>query len=489
MAATTPSTASANGCLDIGSRVQLFCDDWLIDRLSGARLVMHSPVRQEVAFTFDAPWERGIGSYPTIIKDGSQYRLYYSAGGEVDREYTCVAFSSDAIHWTRPDLGLFDFEGSKHNNIVWTGEANAYCESHNFSPFVDANPECKPDERYKAVSLTIMVPPGENDRRKVMMGFVSADGIHWKRVSEAPIMTDGSFDSHNTCFWDTNRKKYVCYLRIGREGYRSVALATSTDFLNWTKSEAIDLGKTPLEHFYTNGIEQYLRNPQLYVGFPMRFVPCKERGTVGYDQRVVDGLSDMVFMSSHDGFHWNRQFMEAFVRPGLEQHNWGGAHGNQTPAWHIQQTGPAELSIYWLERSGYYNMWLAEGLKKRPREKGKEVDAELRRGTLRLDGFASVNAGYKGGEVVTKPLKFSGKELALNVATSAVGSVKVEIQDLRGQPVPGFALRDCEPIWGDEIERVVSWKNGADVSKLSGKAVRLRFVLKDADLYSIRFRG
>ena len=112
----------------------------------------------------------------------------------------------------------------------------------------------------------------------------------------------------------------------------------------------------------------------------------------------------------------------------------------------------------------------------------------VRRGTLRLDGFASVNAPYAGGEFVTKPLTFSGKDLVLNVSTSAIGSVQVEVQSADGQPVKGFELAACPPIWGDEIERPVRWNDGGDLSSLAGKPVRLRFVMKDADLYAFRVK-
>ncbi len=99
-----------------------------------------------------------------------------------------------------------------------------------------------------------------------------------------------------------------------------------------------------------------------------------------------------------------------------------------------------------------------------------------------------MHAGYEPGELVTRPLEFSGKELVINFATSAAGTVRVEIQDVAGNPVPGFALVDCPEIFGDQLERSVAWKSGEDVSMLVGKPVRLRFVLQDADLYSIRFR-
>ncbi|MEO6785158.1 MAG: hypothetical protein ABI318_03405, partial [Chthoniobacteraceae bacterium] len=105
----------------------------------------------------------------------------------------------------------------------------------------------------------------------------------------------------------------------------------------------------------------------------------------------------------------------------------------------------------------------------------------------RLDGFVSVNAPMRGGELLTKPITFTGSKLALNFSSSAAGSIRVEIQDADGKALPGFALDDCEETFGDAIARIVTWKNGADVSSLAGKPVRLRFVLKDADLFALRF--
>jgi hypothetical protein len=64
--------------------------------------------------------------------------------------------------------------------------------------------------------------------------------------------------------------------------------------------------------------------------------------------------------------------------------------------------------------------------------------------------------------------------------------VRVEIQDAGGLPVPGFALDDCPEIIGDETARIVTWKGGGDLSALAGRPVRLRFAMKDADLFSLR---
>jgi hypothetical protein len=145
-------------------------------------------------------------------------------------------------------------------------------------------------------------------------------------------------------------------------------------------------------------------------------------------------------------------------------------------AWGILETRsdipgtPNELSLYSME--GYY----------------QGESCQMRRFTLRIDGFVSVQAPLSGGEVVTRPIVFQGKELVINFSTSAAGSVQIEIQNAEGKPIEGFSLEDSEEIYGDELERVVTWKSGSDVSKLAGKPSRLRFVIKDADIYSLQFR-
>ena len=135
----------------------------------------------------------------------------------------------------------------------------------------------------------------------------------------------------------------------------------------------------------------------------------------------------------------------------------------------VVPTGPAEISLYYKE----HNL--------RP-------TARFRRGGLRTDGFVSAYAPFGGGEMLTKPLAFAGSELVLNYATSAAGSLRVEVQDTEGRPLEGRSLADCGEIFGDEIERVVSWSGGSDVSDLAGTPVRLRLAMEEAHVYSLRFR-
>jgi hypothetical protein len=96
-----------------------------------------------------------------------------------------------------------------------------------------------------------------------------------------------------------------------------------------------------------------------------------------------------------------------------------------------------------------------------------------------------VNAPRAGGEVLTRTLVLQGNKLQVNFATSAVGTVKVEVTDPQGNPIKGFTADDCVEIYGDEVEQDVRW-NSADIRLLRGKPVRLRFLLSDADLYAFR---
>ena len=131
---------------------------------------------------------------------------------------------------------------------------------------------------------------------------------------------------------------------------------------------------------------------------------------------------------------------------------------------------PDELSIYVSE--GY---WRGDSM-------------NLRRYTLRLDGFASVQAPLSGGEFVTKPLIFAGSKLAINFSASAAGSIRVEIlRDQMDTAIEGFTLDESVEVLGDDLERTVRWSSGPEVSRLAGVPVRLRFVMRDADLYAFRF--
>jgi hypothetical protein len=479
---------AASEPLRVGTERQLFVDRFLVERMDGVDLQLHSPVAREVVLRAEKPWEGKTIVYPTVFRDGDRYRLYYRASGPPldapptaaagDRaqmlwSYTAVAESRDGIAWTRPELGFVDFQGSRQNNLVWPIAGH---EGTDLFPFRDENPDARPDERYKALA---------NRNNYELLALGSPDGLRWHLLQKAPVIAyppnDPMMDPPNLAFWDPAQKQYVAYLR-GWVHYRirSVRRSTSRDFRTWTPAEFVDMGPGGIEHLYTNMATPYERGPGVLFMFAKRFVPWRKTDPTW----PYDGLSEIVLLSSRDGIRFDRTFMEPFVRPGLDPLNW---HERAIMmARGILQTSPTELSLYYFE---HY----------------RTPSVRLRRATLRPDGFVSITAPYRGGELVTRPLVLEGSELEVNFSTSAAGSIRVEVLDAEGTPIPGFTLDDCDEIFGDELERVVTWRPGhreavtADrrtipnrASELGlalrGRIVKLRFVMKAAELYSFRFR-
>ena len=455
--------------IDIGSNRELFIDYYLIDQMDGAELVMHEPVDEGAVLYFDKPWEGPFCGYCTVIKDGETYRVYYrglpKAGADgSNNETTCYAESKDGLSWKKPDLQLYKVSDSKDNNVILADNAPY---SHNFSPFLDTNPKAKKDEKYKALAGT---------KKSGLVAFQSADGVKWKKMQEAAVFTEGLFDSQNVAFWSESENCYVSYFRTwsgeGYSGKRSVSRTTSKDFIHWTAPQTMDFGDTPMEHLYTNQTHAYFRAPQIYLAIAARFMPNRqvlsdeEASKLNVNPKYYKDCSDVVLITSRGNNKYDRTFMQSFIRPGIGMQNW--VSRSNYPALNTVQTSPTELSIY-------VNQDYAQ------------PTAHLRRYSLRLDGFGSLRSGYSGGEMTTKPFTFKGAELHLNYSTSAAGEIKVEVLDASGKVIPGFSSEDCSIVIGNEIDRIVSWGKDKDLSTLSGKEVKLRFVMKDADLYSFKF--
>jgi len=455
--------------IQIKDQRELFVDTFLIEQLHNASLQMHHPQNEGPVFKFDKPWEGNFSAYCTILKDGDLFRAYYRGMREAgndgkDAEVTCYAESHDGIHWEKPNLRIYEVRGTMENNVIL---AHAAPVTHNFCPFIDTNPNVKPEQKYKALGGT---------QKSGLVAFVSTDAIHWKKLQEKPVFTKGLFDSQNVAFWSESEQKYVCFFRIwtgeGYHGFRSVGRTTSDDFIHWSEPQDMTFGDTPPEHLYTQQTSPYFRAPHIYVAIGARFMPNRQVLTeeqalaLNVNPNYFKDCSDAFFMTSRGGNKYDRTFMESFIRPGIGLQNW--VSRSNYPALNVVQTSPTEMSVY-------------------VNENYAQPTAYLNRYSLRIDGFASLAAGYYGGEMVTKPFVFDGKELEINYSTSAAGGIKIEIQDEAGNPIPGFTLEDCQEIIGNQISRIVSWKEKTGVGALAGKPVRLHISLKDADLYSFKF--
>ena len=319
--------------LNVGSDRQLFVDDYLIESMSGAELRLHSPASAGSVLSLDMPWEGVTCDYHTVFQDDGVYRMYYRGSshegytidallepGEesvpVHHENVCYAESRDGITWTRPSLGLIEFEGSKVNNIVWLDEDG---DTTDLVPFLDGNPEAAEDEKYKGI-----VWKGSR-----VFAVASDDAVTWRFMRDEPILTERPFDSQNVPFWDPWKGEYAIFTRgkIGTGGsfgggYRWIRRATSPDFLTWSPLELIDTGDTPHEHLYTNGTTPYSRAPGVYLAFPRRFSPQRKPR----EDSPWPGTADSVFMSSRDG-----------LQLGPQVHGVHTQAGNRPPALDVAQ--------------------------------------------------------------------------------------------------------------------------------------------------------
>ena len=453
--------------IQLGSKREIFVDNYLIEKLDGVNLVMHHPHDEGIVMYFDKHWEGNFSLYTTILKDGDLFRAYYRGVREAgndnkEAETTCYAESKDGIYWKKPVLRLFEANGSLENNIIL---ANSAPVTHNFCPFIDTNPDRSPDQKYKALG---------GNAKTGLIPFVSSDGIHWKKLLDHGVITKGAFDSQNVAFWSESEKLYVCYFRIfTAKRFRSVSRTTSKDFIHWSEPVEMTYGDTPPEHLYTQQTSPYFRAPHIYIAIGARFMPKRQvltdeqAGQLNVNPGYYKDLSDAFFMTTRGDDVYSRTFMESFIRPGIGLSNW--VSRTNYPALNIVQTAPAEMSVY-------VNQDYAQ------------PTAHMRRYSMRLDGFTSINAPYSGGSVITRIFTFSGKELEINYSTSAAGEIRFELQDADGRPVPGFTFAESQTIIGNEISRIVSWNGKKDLSTLTDKPVRLKIFMKDADLYSLRFK-
>ena len=488
--------------IQLNQEREFFWDDYLIDteNTTAEHQILH-PHRIDQCFTFDQGYEPLSMAYPCIVKDDHGYKMYYLTSypvlpdQRIPRAYEAVLESSDGIHWTRPHLGLFEHPELEQNNVVVNYINDGLCV------FYDTNPNCAPNEKYKAVGQMLR-KDGDNYIRE-LHSRTSADGYHF---TEARLVTDkGSFDSLNTVFWKDGR--YVCYMRHlrsahnGRGMVRDVSVIYSEDFQTWTDPKPLTYRDSEDYQMYTNNIFPYPRGPQRLIGLPLRYVErsewtpnCDELGSHAIKQEAMErssprvgiAVTDSLFMTSRDGEDWTR-YTSAFMEPELEdEHNW--IYGDTELAYQLIDSGGNNYYLYTTDYTLTQN---------HPKK--------LARYEIRKDGFACMAAGAAQQEILTKPFTFTGSTLHLNVQTTAAGSVYVEVLTPEGKPLTPPSVE----VYGNSIDRPVhfvaahdnrsaqhntdeipnnhSQSTEIDLSAYADQPIRLRFKLREARLYSLWF--
>ena len=442
-----------------------------VDVPSGIRLERVPAGKLGPVIRNDKPWEF-FTPYVNLIHHEGKYLLFYNTttyrlGRGSEGYMVCYAESTDGVHYTKPDLGQIEFEGSKANNIVL---GPGVCKFGIHGPAIFVDPVADPSERFKALYQAAVDKETVDRLRAVrpesvtvaskdgvaIMAAVSPDGIRWRELEE-PVMGHVS-DTGTTAYWDQSLQRYVGYFRMGVMGRRMIGRAETPDFRRWPHPEMIlwpNAEDPPWVDYYTNGRSLYPGTRTMHLMFPMIY------------HRNAD-TSVMRVASSLAGRIWNFLPGGPALEPGHEGDFDGGCI--------FPGAGLAEIPG---DRVVLPYVGFAVPHKfPRLSELGEIAFAiwpKQRIGALVAD---------EEGSFVTHSLLSEGNRLWLNFETRRSGSVSVQVEGVEGR-----TLADCDPLFGDQPMKQVTWGSKASLGVKSGEPVRLRFHLRSAKLYSFEIRN
>ena len=478
--------------IDLGSRKHLFIDFSLVDQVDDVTLRVNPPRVGGVAIHRDRAWEHHLHWTNTVIDDGLA-RMWYSSSHMGARNLNSsrwgYAESLDGIHWHKPNLGLVELNRVTANNLIPDPAGSVF-----------KDPTAPPEERYKGFLLN-----RGRDAGPTGFGlFTSADGLRFRRKGSNGVELIG--DTQNQAFWDERIGRYVAYLRnwvptgrdeewLGTVGpWRRAVARWETDDLTsrvgWQLTDspvrmrgvalltselptvlALDDLDPPDMDIYTPSVVKYPSADDVYISTFSAYRHFTEAEILDAEPRENDGLMEIQLAVSRDGITWDRPDRRPYVR--------------------IEPDGPRSQMVYSalgmvIRGHTIYQYGTAydqsHGLKRTNNPGGQVIWTEQR-----LDGFVAAEAAYGGGELITKPVVFSGNRLELNIDASASGEARVELQDAEGRAIDGYALDACDRVLGNHIRRVVTWDGDSRLPATAGQPLRLRIVMRGARLYALQF--
>ena len=493
----------------IGSRKQLFVDDYVVERMENLKRAMNQPKKhsRNPVLVPDRPWEGAWAHmYGSVIYDrqAKLYKMWYWCGsGPAMRG--AYATSRDGIEWEKPELGLVEFQGSKRNNLIsWLAMG-----------MIHTPDDPDPGKRYKSI----------HGRR----GAFSADGLNWHVPPESgDIPGDIVSDNVIPFMYDEENRRYVAFGKVNRKsaGYerRSVSVSFSEDFLTWTPVKTIlvpdalddELARNTVAVMgnrveYDDGPEWHLAQFYGHCGFPYEGIylgllwvfDISGWGAPIWGEKDFtripgiggeDGPMYVQLTSSRDLVNWDRV---GDRRPFIPLGEPDSCDSGQIYTTNRPIVVDDEVWIYYAGHEcthGHPVHWATETdrfpqIPDAIKRASPRIRETINLAILRLDGWVSVDAGLEKGVLTTKPIVFrTGSKLVIN-AEATHGAVRAEILDESGKPLPRFGSDDCDAFSGDGIRHTVTWRANSDVSALAGRPIALRFHLENAKLYSFVFGG
>ena len=443
---------------------QLFVDDYWVAERSGVKTTLHQPekARDNPLITGDRAWARNPYLFGTMLFDREQavlkvwYMSYDGALPVPDRTPILYATSRDALTWDRPDLGLFEFAGSKANNIVLTN----YGHHGLYSPSVIRDPtDPDPARRYKMAYWDFPLGPKGYQDDGMCVAF-SPDGINWARHAANPVLhaskKERSISDVISVMHDRRHGRYVAYTKGWADPwpkFRQVVRSESTDFVHWSEPEVV------LRHAFDEA------DPQSYG----MFVTAYESLYLGLLPSYKDPgnkTTDVQLTVSHDNRTWARVAdQQTFIPLGADD------------AWDDGLLCVSPLVLHEGRILILYGGW--DG----PHNTSKRA-AAIGLATLRKDGFVSLDAETgRSGTVLTRQMQGAKADLRVNVDVRPGGWLKAEVLGEDGTVLPGYGEGQCQRLTVGGIDMPVRWQAHRQLPASSGP-LALRFRFSNASLYS-----
>ena len=386
----------------------------------------------------------------------------YFAGSDIG-DLLCYAESDDGLHWTKPDLGVFAFDDSPNNNIVW--------DLHGASVFID-NQAQEPEKRYKAIGFC--------RRYRNIFLITSPDGIHWSDADSTHPVIERANEGPTNVVYDEKTERYLAYMLVNRGNERRHIEYSESKSLNgkWTGPTTIlepnreddTIGQTRhgairAEYYNMSGFPY----GGIYIGILSVLYVTADIAKPLTGQAGVDGPIDAQLVYSRDGVTWHHFEDRSPIIPRGDV----GSFDSGMIIFTAKEPLVKDNGMHW-----YYT-----GSTETHGGLLKDKVMSIGRASWRLDGFVSLDADANGGTVETVPLRIPDGRLEVNVDATQ-GSLAVEVLFPDGRIQPGFSAKTCSPIRGDHLHHPVNWTQ-IDLTQAQ-QPLRLRFSLRQAKLYSFR---
>ena len=407
-----------------------------------------------------APDSARVIYYGSVHRVGEELWMWYLGQGDDDvwHERVCLAKSRDGYNWDKPDLGLVDYNGSKHNNLVdmLGGEHHIQACVVYYEP---EDPD--PARRFKAVIET------SKHSRKFAVVF-SADGLRWTEAKRRPDLP--------LCEMTGGTKFNGCYYLSGHGGshfgsLRQLVMFASYDFEHWIEASCLgfrrdNIPPRPMVYGDHQGEQVHLgaalwNRGNLIVGLYGQW-----HGPENNDRRHVE--MDLGLVVSNDALHYREPIPDfRMVEAGEDDFEHLPTPMNFKHAGLAQGQGfenVGDETLFW------YAPWpeqLSNGIRV----------ARWKRDRLGYLQASHINPNsIEPQHVISAPIDLEGQPsgVSLNVdALSEHSQVTVEILDERFLPVKGYSAADCEPLESG-FHQTVMW-NGRELVEKQEGAIRIRF--------------